>query len=332
MTHAEIREASGVDLNESAIGSVLKILDKSEAIEKFLPRENMAIVRFNGEPEEPGAGGTSLAERLGPQAHVQRTVLLGLEGLVRGRVGEPVYFRPDELAAALGLDRAALTRAIKSLAADLPIDYVPPFRGNAIRVIDRARKPRDLKIDFAGLEKRKQHEYAKLEKMIQYSRSRQCRRSYILNYFGEGAQRPVHCGGCDNCRPGEGPGPSGSAPSRDAAPIDTPQGQEIILKILSGVARAKGRFGKIAVAQMLTGSDSERMSRWKLDQLSTYGILRDCGFTQKEVTDIIDALARAGLVEAQDVDRFKPVITLTEAGWSWLKNRDGTGMILELPD
>ena len=55
MTHAQIREASGLDLNESAIGSILKILDKFEAIEKFLPRENMAIIRFNVEPDEPGA-------------------------------------------------------------------------------------------------------------------------------------------------------------------------------------------------------------------------------------------------------------------------------------
>ena len=100
MTHAQIREASGLDLNESAIGSVLKILDKFEAIEKFLPRENMAIIRFNGEPDETGAGSTSLADRLNPQAHVQRAVLLGLEGLVRGRVGEPVYFRPEEFASA----------------------------------------------------------------------------------------------------------------------------------------------------------------------------------------------------------------------------------------
>ena len=101
----------------------------------------------------------------------------------------------------------------------------------------------------------------------------------------------------------------------------------MILKILSGVARAKGRFGKIAVAQMLTGSDSERMAKWRLDQLSTFGILRNSGFTQKEVTDIIDALAKADLVEAQDVDRFKPVIALTEAGWQWLKKQEPADLI-----
>ena len=327
MTHAEIREAANLDLNESAVGTVLKILDKFGAIEKFLPRENMAIIRLNGEPDETGAS-PSLVGRLSPQANVQRIVLAGLEGLVRDRLGEPVYFRPDEFASALGLDRPALVRALKSLTAELPIDYVPPFRGNAIRVIDRSRKPHDLKIDFATLEKRKQNEYAKLERMVQYCRSRQCRRSHILNYFGEQNAVPIHCGGCDNCGPAHGV--ALAAPS--SIPIDTPGGREIILKILSGVARAKGRFGKIIVAQMLTGSESERMSKWKLDQLTTFGILRDGGFTRKEISEIIDALARAGLVETREVERFKPVVTLTDAGWRWLRSQDPAELILELPD
>ena len=142
LTQAEIREAAGIELNESAVGTALKILEGAGAIEKFLPRENMAIVRINAEPDEPA----SLVDRLSPQAHVQRIVLLGLEGLVNRRYGEPVYFHPDDFAAALGLDRPALTRALRALTAELPIDYVPPFRGNAIRVIDRdaaAARPRD---------------------------------------------------------------------------------------------------------------------------------------------------------------------------------------------
>jgi ATP-dependent DNA helicase RecQ len=287
----------------------------------------MAIIRLNGEPDETGTC-PSLLGLLGPQANVQRTVLAGLEGLVRDRQGEPVYFRPDDFAAALGLDRPALARALKSLTAELPVDYVPPFRGNAIRVIDPARKPRDLKIDFANLEKRKQNEYAKLEQMIQYCRSRQCRRSHILNYFGEQTAKSIQCGGCDNCGPARGRVPK----ARLSIPVDTRGGREIVLKILSGVARAKGRFGKIVVAQMLTGSESERMSKWKLNQLTTFGILRDSGFTRKEVAEIIDALGRAGLVETQEVERYKPVVTLTDAGWRWLRSQEPGELILELPD
>ena len=47
LTHEEIRVASGVDLNESAVGTALKILEGAGAVERFRPRENMAIVRIN---------------------------------------------------------------------------------------------------------------------------------------------------------------------------------------------------------------------------------------------------------------------------------------------
>ena len=104
LTHAEIREAAGIELGESAVGTALKLLEGAGAIERFLPRENMAIVRINAEADEG-----SLVDRLGPQAHVQRIVLLGLEGLVDRRFGEPVYFNPESFANSLGLDRAALT-------------------------------------------------------------------------------------------------------------------------------------------------------------------------------------------------------------------------------
>ena len=234
-------------------------------------REVPAAREHGDRPDQRRAGRArpSLADRLHPQAHVQRIVLLGLEGLVNRRYGEPVYFHPDDFAAALGLDRPALTRALRALATELPIDYVPPFRGNAIRVIDRARKPRDLKIDFAALEKRKQREYDKLERMIKYAQSSQCRRSFILGYFGDAQAAGLHCGRCDNCGRG---GRRRSARAK-AARSTRPPATRCSSRSLSGVARAKGRFGKTIVAQMLTGSASEKMDRSGLKRLSTYGIL-----------------------------------------------------------
>ncbi len=324
MTHAEIRDESGVNLNESAIGAVLKILDSSGAIEKFSPRENMAIVRFNLEADEVEG---NLVDRISPQAPVRRAVLMGLEAMARGRVGEPCYFRPDELATALGLDRPALNRAIKAIVAELPVDYIPPFRGTAIRVVDRARKARDLEIDFSNLEKRKRHEYDKLDRMSQYALSTICRRSLILSYFGEKANLSARCDGCDNCK-----GDDGTSPARvDATTVNTPESREVIQKILSGVARAKGRFGKGVVAQMLAGSDSERMTRGGLHLLSTYGILRHGGLTHKDIADVIDALSDSGLIESQAVDRFRPVISLSESGWNWLRDRDAPELVLSLP-
>ena len=196
-------------------------------------------------------------------------------------------------------------------------------------MIDRSKKPRDLKIDFATLEKQKQHEYAKLDRMMEYSRSHQCRRSFLLGYFGERTAGTNRCGGCDNCGSASADALA-DAPAAEGGIVSTARGRELILKVLSGIARAKGRFGKITVAQMLAGSDSERMSRWKLDQLSTFGILKEYQLTRKEVTEIIDALVRARLVESQDVDRYKPVINLTEMGWHWLKGPDRPDLALDL--
>ncbi|MEW4567784.1 RecQ family ATP-dependent DNA helicase [Tautonia sp. JC769] len=306
LTQAEIKEAIGTELNESAVGASLKILEGAEGLERFHPRENMAIVRIDREPDEP-----PLSDRVSAQAHVQRLVMLGLEGLCDRRWGEPVYFHPDEFATALGIDRSALNRALKHLSAELPLTYVPPFRGNAIRVLDRSRLARNLAIDFNTLEARKEAEYEKLDRMIRYAESRQCRRAVILGYFGD--THPSKCGRCDVCAGVR------IASLTASCPIDTPKSREVVMKVLSGVARTKGRFGKTVVAQMLTGSGSEKMSRFGLTRLSTFGILE--GFRQPEVIQLIDALTSAGLIDSEEVDRFKPIIALSDRGWSFLKER-----------
>ncbi len=177
------------------------------------------------------------------------------------------------------------------------------------------------------MNQRKDQEYDKLERMIRYAQTGDCRRSYILGYFGDGASTATRCGHCDNC----GTTSTESTLATEARSIDTPAGRETILKILSGVARTKGRFGKTVVAQMLTGSGAEKIARLGLTRLSTFGILSG-SFTQAEVLQLIDALAAVGLIENQEVDRFRPVVRLTERGWEYLRNDQADSVALALPD
>jgi ATP-dependent DNA helicase RecQ len=320
LTLAEVRERSGSELNESAVGTAVRLLESGGVLERFRPRENMAIVRIQSEPDMP-----SLVDRLPPQAHVQRVVLTALEGLVNRRFNEPVYFRPDELAAALGLERTALTRALRNLADELPIDYVPPFRGNAIRVLDRDRRGLNLGIDFPALDGRKQQEYAKLERMIAYAHDAGCRRSFLLGYFGDRNGAAARCGRCDRCGTD-----SEDRADRAIVSIDTPAGRQILQKVLSGVARAGGYFGKTAIARMLSGSDAEQVRRTRLGRLSTFGIMAADGFKLDEIVKIIEALTVAGLVEAEEVDRFRPVVKLSDSGRDWLRRRDSEAPALAL--
>lgn len=115
----------------------------------------------------------------------------------------------------------------------------------------------------------KQNEYLKLREMNQYAHTQMCLQCYILLYFGETG---TACGKCSNC-----------LDEREA--IDVTQEAQ---KVLSCVKRMGERFGKGLVSKVLTGSKDQKISQWKFDQLTTYGLLAT--WSQKEVTDLIDYL------------------------------------------
>lgn len=55
-----------------------------------------------------------------------------------------------------------------------------------------------LKLDMKVLQARKQYEQSRLDMMLRYASTRDCRRKLMLGYFGEDFGRD-NCGACDNC-------------------------------------------------------------------------------------------------------------------------------------
>lgn len=96
----------------------------------------------------------------------------------------------------------------------------------------------------------------KLDKIVAFCETKQCRRKYLLNYFGEPA--PDYCGNCDTC-------------------LHKPElsDQTIVAqKIMSAVARVNERFGLGYVVDLLRGSASEKI-RPEHKELKVYGIGKD---------------------------------------------------------
>lgn len=114
-----------------------------------------------------------------------------------------------------------------------------------------------------------QNEYLKLREMNQYAHTQMCLQCFILRYFGETGH---DCGKCSNC-----------LDERESVDI-TVEAQ----KVLSCVKRMGETFGKSLVGKVLTGSKDQKISQWKFDRLSTYGLLST--WTQKEVVQLIDYL------------------------------------------
>lgn len=147
-------------------------------------------------------------------------------------------------------------------------------------------------------EAHKQQEYAKLQEMTRYANTQQCLQQYIVNYFDDDCEA---CGRCSNC-------------------LDTREEQDITIdvqKVLSCVKRMDERFGKVLVAQVLTGSKNQKIMQFRFDELPTYGLMR--GDSQKEISGLIDYLVASGYLQASGGQY--PVLQITAAGVAVLKGQ-----------
>ncbi|MFZ4777543.1 MAG: DNA helicase RecQ [Terrimicrobiaceae bacterium] len=143
-----------------------------------------------------------------------------------------------------------------------------------------------------------------LRLMMHYAECPSCRRRELLTYFGEDYSVPA-CESCDNC----------------LEPRESYNATTHAQKLLSCVYRVRqaGRFGvgMNHLIEILTGAGTEKIRRWKHDELSTYGVGRD--LSRPEWSSIGRELVRMGLL-IQETGEF-PTIGLSEEGLDALKSR-----------
>src|SRR6186713_487634 len=103
---------------------------------------------------------------------------------------------------------------------------------------------------------------AQLRQIVHYAESAGCRRTELLEYFGE--KFPLdNCGACDNC----------------LEPRETYDGTVLAQKFLSCLYRiaqnSSFNVGQNHIIDILVGADTDKMQRWGHDRLTTYGIGKD---------------------------------------------------------
>ena len=181
-----------------------------------------------------------------------------------------------------------------------------------VRLAKEPVPPHALVLDDDALRRRRQHELAKVRRMVGYANARQCRRQKILGYFGETWSKP-NCAACDHCLSGTGPKNASGDPARMPS-----EGEWLnVQKILSCVARMRGRYGRTRVVQVLQGSRAREIRGTHLSQLSTYGILKDA---PREVIDAyLEALISAGCIEV--VGDEYPKLEITEHGQAVMRRQ-----------
>ncbi len=324
LTQEQIREEIGIKEGTEAIGTAQTLLAKSGVLRRLDSASNHAIVRIESDAE-------TLLDFLPKEAKLRRKVMVAIERMVGRQRREDVYVRLPRLADMAGVDSDQLKRTLRELNRLRSFDYVPPFRGRAVHLVQRDLPFEQLEIDFEDLNARKRAEFEKLEAVIKFARTAGCRQRVILQYFGETGA--ANCGLCDRCLPNDGSTGRSSdiCLASDIEGIDSSALLRGIQVVLSGVTRMHGRFGKNMVAQMLCGSRNKKLQQWKLHQLSTYGLLS--GLRQTEVVNIMDALIETGLLQQKEVDERRPTLHMTEEGRRVMRSETPlpTGLQLPLP-
>lgn len=147
---------------------------------------------------------------------------------------------------------------------------------------------------------RKEIEIKKLQKMIDFCESKECLRSFILKYFGEGNVRE-YCTNCSNCL------------NNDELRDYTIEAQ----KVLSCVYRTKERYGISVLIDILRGMTGPKIINDKLNELTTYGIMKE--YSSKFIRDFIKMLIEYGYVSLKD--GTYSMLKLNEKSYKILKSQ-----------
>ena len=103
----------------------------------------------------------------------------------------------------------------------------------------------------------KRIERGKLDALLGVCETSSCRRQAILGHFGETLAEP--CGNCDTC----------------ITPVEAWDGTVVARKALSAIMRTGQRFGAGHLIDLLLGASTEKIRRFRHDQLPTFAVGRE---------------------------------------------------------
>ena len=201
-------------------------------------------------------------------------------------------------------------------------------RARGIVMLDSAPAT-ELRVKADDVERRAGLERRKLREIIEFCYTDYCYRAHILDYFGD-RHHPRQCGTCGNCSShSDARTPLTSAELSSATGVRSPHKRVIkassrpavlrplnddellcVRKILACASRMKGRFGKNILAATLRGSASKNVMKAHLNELSTYGLLKD--MKQDDVLLYVDALCAALCLRISPGEY--PTVSITQLG------------------
>lgn len=142
---------------------------------------------------------------------------------------------------------------------------------------------RQMLLSGEAPEARKRVELQKLDALLGFCESTECRHQTILRYFGE--DYPGQCQECDNC----------------LEPVQKWNATQAAQMAMSCVYRTGQRFGVMHLIDVLSGKDTAKIKQFNHQQLSVFGIGKE--ISQGQWSSVYRQLVAGGLLEA-DIEAY----------------------------
>ena len=133
----------------------------------------------------------------------------------------------------------------------------------------------------------REQDLVRLGHMVGYCRSRDCLRGYILGYFGQ--EHGESCGSCGTC-------------DKEFVPTDITREAQMILSCVKRIQDKLGYgVGTTILAKVLQGSKEKAVLEKGLNEISTYGLMKDLG--RSKIREMILYLIQEGyLVQDREIE------------------------------
>lgn len=295
LTLAEMAAALPDAKSEKQLSSALSILEKYGYVARGFSQQNTGTLRFTQGVQELIVD--HQAQSTQRSRFIYRCGKHYADSLKSG-----VSVSIEELASIAALNLEQIKRVLRALNGEC-IEWIPPFSGRTTELLQMEKEKLD--IDFEAVRKKREYELDKLDEVINYTNSKECRQSFIISYFGE-ENGDWKCNNCDLC--GASEHTSLREPSLDE--------QLVIKTILEAVSEFDGRFGRGKISLLLAGAKRPEIIDWGLDRNKLFGRLKK--LSQNNILLFMKALENAACIGRTGNPEY-PCVSLTPHGRSVMR-------------
>ena len=282
--------ASSIHLPVATVQGVLTLLERSGVLIRSTTHGSARV--------QLRTHGNRLAELAAHAPAERRAVMDVLARASAGRdVGAEFDLSPIELMKRTAITPHEFAETMRSLHVARLIRYVPPQQDGGIVLASERVHADQLPVEWDALHQRREHAIQKLNVVVRYAETRQCKRNFILSYFGDATSQGT-CGRCTSC--------TGQATSR---PLNDRQ-TSAMHALIRTAWQLQGRFGRHVLVDVVQGTISERVTQYRLDRCATWGAMRER--TRHELLEALDIALDLGLL-VKTADLY-PTIGVTEVG------------------